>query len=61
MEPQLFAATVGRVTETAVRKYIEVLVLDASATVDWMLQTAAGQCIEKRIFSHNELCTLLTS
>jgi hypothetical protein len=38
-----------------------VIVLDASATVDWMLQTAAGQCIEKRIFSHNELCTLLTS
>jgi predicted nucleic acid-binding protein len=38
-----------------------VIVLDASGAVDWMVQTAAGQCIEKRIFSHNELCTLLTS
>jgi predicted nucleic acid-binding protein len=31
-----------------------VIVLDASAAVDWMLQTPAGQRIEKRIFSHNE-------
>ena len=30
------------------------IVLDASATVDWLLQTAAGQRIEKRIYSHNE-------
>jgi predicted nucleic acid-binding protein len=31
-----------------------VIVLDASAAVDWLLQTAAGQRIEKRIYSHNE-------
>jgi len=31
-----------------------VIVLDASATVDWLLQTSAGRQIEKRIFSRNE-------
>jgi predicted nucleic acid-binding protein len=31
-----------------------VIVLDASAAVDWLLQTAAGQHIEKRIYSRNE-------
>src|SRR5258708_20933954 len=30
------------------------IVLDASATVDWLLQTSAGQSIERRIYSHNE-------
>lgn len=30
------------------------IVLDASAAVDWLLQTAAGQQIDERIFSHNE-------
>ncbi len=30
------------------------IVLDASAAVDWLLQTAAGQSIEKRIFSRHE-------
>jgi len=30
------------------------IVLDASAAVDWLLQTAAGQSIEKRIYSRNE-------
>lgn len=30
------------------------IVLDASAAVDWMLQTAAGLRIEKRIYAHNE-------
>ena len=30
------------------------IVLDASATVDWLLQTSAGQRIEKRIYSRNE-------
>lgn len=30
------------------------IVLDASATVDWLLQTAAGQRIETRIYSRNE-------
>ena len=30
------------------------IVLDASAAIDWLLQTAAGQRIEKRIFSHGE-------
>lgn len=30
------------------------IVLDASAAVDWLLQTSAGQQIEKRIFSRNE-------
>ena len=30
------------------------IVLDASAAVDWLLQTSAGQRIEKRIYSHNE-------
>jgi len=30
------------------------IVLDASAAVDWLLQTPAGQHIEKRIYSHNE-------
>jgi len=31
-----------------------VIVLDASAAIDWMLQTPAGRRIEKRIFSQNE-------
>jgi predicted nucleic acid-binding protein len=31
-----------------------VIVLDASAAIDWLLQTAAGQRIERRIYSHNE-------
>jgi predicted nucleic acid-binding protein len=31
-----------------------VIVLDASAVVDWLLQTAAGQQIERRIYSRNE-------
>jgi predicted nucleic acid-binding protein len=31
-----------------------VIVLDASAAVDWLLQTAAGQSIERRIYSSNE-------
>jgi predicted nucleic acid-binding protein len=30
------------------------IVLDASAAVDWLLQTSAGQHIEKRIYSRNE-------
>lgn len=30
------------------------IVLDASAVVDWLLQTPAGQQIEKRIYSRNE-------
>ncbi|MGD0599069.1 MAG: type II toxin-antitoxin system VapC family toxin [Terriglobales bacterium] len=30
------------------------IVLDASATIDWLLQTSAGQRIEQRIYSHNE-------
>lgn len=30
------------------------IVLDASAAVDWLLQTPAGQRIEKRIYSRNE-------
>ena len=30
------------------------IVLDASAAVDWLLQTSAGHHIEKRIYSHNE-------
>lgn len=28
--------------------------LDASAAIDWLLQTSAGQQIEKRIYSRNE-------
>jgi len=31
-----------------------VIVLDASAAVDWLLQTSAGRQIEKRIFSRAE-------
>jgi len=31
-----------------------VIVLDASAALDWLLQTAAGQRIERRIYSHHE-------
>jgi predicted nucleic acid-binding protein len=31
-----------------------VIVLDASAAVDWLLQTSAGQRVESRIYSHNE-------
>jgi len=31
-----------------------VIVLDASAAVDWLLQSSAGRSIEKRIYSHNE-------
>jgi predicted nucleic acid-binding protein len=31
-----------------------VIVLDASAAVDWLLQTSAGQRIENRICAHNE-------
>ena len=30
------------------------IVLDASAAVDWLLQTSAGQRIEERIYAHNE-------
>jgi predicted nucleic acid-binding protein len=30
------------------------IVLDASATVDWMLQTPAGQRIEQRIYARND-------
>jgi predicted nucleic acid-binding protein len=30
------------------------IVLDASAAVDWLLQTSAGQSIENRIYSPNE-------
>jgi predicted nucleic acid-binding protein len=30
------------------------IVLDASAAVDWLLQTPAGQHIEKRLYSGNE-------
>ena len=30
------------------------IVLDASAAVDWLLQTAAGQRIETRIYARNE-------
>jgi predicted nucleic acid-binding protein len=30
------------------------IVLDASAAVDWLLQTPAGQRIESRVYSHNE-------
>jgi len=30
------------------------IVLDASAAVDWLLQTPVGQRIEKRIYSSNE-------
>ena len=30
------------------------IVLDASAALDWLLQTPAGQQIEKRIYSRNE-------
>lgn len=30
------------------------IVLDASATIDWLLQTSAGQRIEQRIYSLNE-------
>ena len=30
------------------------IVLDASAAVDWLLQTPAGQQIEKRIYSRSE-------
>jgi len=31
-----------------------VIVLDASATIDWLLQTTAGKRIEQRIYSHHE-------
>jgi len=30
------------------------IVLDASAAVDWLLQTAAGRRIEQRIYAHRE-------
>jgi predicted nucleic acid-binding protein len=30
------------------------IVLDASAAIDWLLQTPTGQRIEKRIYSRNE-------
>lgn len=30
------------------------IVLDASAAVDWLLQTPAGSCIEERLFSRKE-------
>ena len=30
------------------------IVLDASAALDWLLQTPAGQRVEKRIYSHRE-------
>jgi len=31
-----------------------VIVLDASAAIDWLLQTSAGQRIEQLIYSHSE-------
>jgi len=31
-----------------------VIVLDASAAIDWLLQTQAGLQLEKRIYSHGE-------
>jgi predicted nucleic acid-binding protein len=31
-----------------------VIVLDASAAIEWLLQTPAGLKIEKRLFSHSE-------
>jgi len=31
-----------------------VIVLDASAAVDWLIQTSAGRSIERRIYSRNE-------
>jgi predicted nucleic acid-binding protein len=31
-----------------------VIVLDASAAIDWLLQTPAGQKIEQRIYTRNE-------
>jgi predicted nucleic acid-binding protein len=31
-----------------------VIVLDASAAIDWLLQTGVGQRIERRIYSHRE-------
>jgi predicted nucleic acid-binding protein len=31
-----------------------VIVLDASAAIDWLLQTAAGQRIDRRIYSRKE-------
>jgi predicted nucleic acid-binding protein len=31
-----------------------VIVLDASAAIDWLLQTSDGKNIEKRIYSHKE-------
>jgi len=31
-----------------------VIVLDASAAVDWLLQTSSGQRIQQRIYSRNE-------
>jgi predicted nucleic acid-binding protein len=31
-----------------------VIVLDASAAIDWLLQTSAGKAIDERIFSRNE-------
>lgn len=30
------------------------IVLDASAAIEWLLQTSAGLQIEKRVYSHNE-------
>ena len=30
------------------------IVLDASAAVDWLLQTSSGQRIERRIYAHRE-------
>ncbi len=30
------------------------IVLDASAAIDWLLQTGVGQRIERRIYSHRE-------
>ncbi len=34
------------------------IVLDASAAIDWLLQTSAGQRIDERIFSRNESSSL---
>jgi predicted nucleic acid-binding protein len=35
-------------------RHVPVIVLDASAAIDWLLQTAAGQQVENRIYSWNE-------
>jgi predicted nucleic acid-binding protein/plasmid stability protein len=48
------APCAGRTCRKNAPHHERVIVLDATAAIDWLLQTSAGQRIDQSIFSHNE-------